>query len=302
MRRAVQIVAAAALLATAAACGVAGNAPADTPPQPSPYAAVARGRVDTPGGLIQIAASRDGIVRDVRVEEGDRVRRGDILAVQDSSSPQLALRQAEAEVAEARARLVRLETELAAARREAGRLAQLVADAAAPQAELDAAHDRAALARADLLAARLAVETAAARADVQRDEVEQRIIRAPIDGVIARRNAQPGVGASTLNVSTMFTLIPDGPRIVRADVEERFAAAIRRGQEVRVSPEAEPERSYRGVVLRRAQIVGQKRAADAAEPGERADERVVEVVIETPRLPLLIGQRVLVRFEKATPP
>jgi len=291
-----------ALLVLVAGCAQSPDRVATDVAADSAYAAVARGRVDVAGGLIQVAAARDGVIREVRVEEGDRVRRGDILAIQDSASARLAIRQADAELAEARGRLAQLGVELAAARREAERLERVVAIAAAPRKTLDAANDRVAIAAARLTEARLAIVTAQSRAALQRDEIERRTIRAPIDGVVARRMAQPGAGASTLNVSTLFTLIPDGPRIVRADVEERFAMDIVRGQEARIAPEAAPERSFRGVVLRRGQIVGQKRPADVAEPGERADERVVEVVVETPDLPLLIGQRVLVRFLKPEGP
>ncbi|MFN3353959.1 MAG: hemolysin secretion protein D, partial [Brevundimonas sp.] len=39
----------------------------------SPYAAVANGKVDVEGGIIQVAARRGGVVREVLVQEGDAV-------------------------------------------------------------------------------------------------------------------------------------------------------------------------------------------------------------------------------------
>src|SRR6478672_8113574 len=57
----------------------------------SPYAAIANGKVDVEGGIIQIAARRGGIVRDVLVQEGDRVVAGQILARQEDDEPRLAL-------------------------------------------------------------------------------------------------------------------------------------------------------------------------------------------------------------------
>ena len=53
------------------------NAPA-SPAAPT-YAAVASGRVDVEGGLLQLAAPRDGAVARVNVHEGDVVRRGQVL-------------------------------------------------------------------------------------------------------------------------------------------------------------------------------------------------------------------------------
>ena len=46
----------------------------------SPYLAVANGKADVEGGMIQVAARRSGIVREVLVQEGDQVTKGQILA------------------------------------------------------------------------------------------------------------------------------------------------------------------------------------------------------------------------------
>jgi hypothetical protein len=47
----------------------------------SPYAAIANGKADVEGGVIKVAARRGGVVREVFVNEGDRVVTGQILAV-----------------------------------------------------------------------------------------------------------------------------------------------------------------------------------------------------------------------------
>jgi HlyD family secretion protein len=123
------------------------------------------------------------------------------------------------------------------------------------------------------------------------------MVRAPVDGRIARRYANPGAGASTLNVSTLFDLEPKAPRIVRAEVTEGSLPAVAVGQAVEISPEAEPGKSYRGQVLRISAVFGARRL-QSDDPAERKDERVVEVVVSADDAPLLIGQRVLVRFLK----
>jgi hypothetical protein len=50
-----------------------GPAPAGAVVAPSPFAAAANGKVDVEGGMIQVAARRAGIIRDVLVNEGDAV-------------------------------------------------------------------------------------------------------------------------------------------------------------------------------------------------------------------------------------
>jgi HlyD family secretion protein len=50
-------------------------------------------------------------------------------------------------------------------------------------------------------------------------------------------------------------------------------------------------------VLRRAAVFGARKLA-SDDPSQRSDERVVEVVVTAGDAPLLIGQRVLVKFMK----
>ena len=72
---------------------------------------------------------------------------------------------------------------------------------------LDQAQDKIREAQATLEAQRASVATAQAALEQARYEQEQTSIRAPADGRIARRYANPGAGASTLNVSTMFAFL-----------------------------------------------------------------------------------------------
>jgi HlyD family secretion protein len=110
-----------------------------------------------------------------------------------------------------------------------------------------------------------------------------------------RRYANPGAGASTLNVSNMFDLEPRAKRIVRAEITESALPYVLIGQTVQLSPEADPSKVVSGKVLRRAAVFG-ARKLQSDDPTERSDERVVEVVVATDGAPFLIGQRVLVKF------
>ena len=62
----------------------------------SPFVAVANGKADVEGGMIQVAARRAGIVRDVYVQEGDKVVKGQILARQEDDEPKLSAARASA--------------------------------------------------------------------------------------------------------------------------------------------------------------------------------------------------------------
>ena len=263
----------------------------------SPYAAIANGKVDIEGGIIQIAARRGGIVREVLVQEGDTVVAGQILARQEDDEARLALQTASADLASAQSQLNLIQVDIRTAQREFDRLEQLVSTNFVAAQRLDQARDAISQAQARLGSQQAAVQTARARRDQAAYNVELTVIRSPADGRIVRRYANPGAGASTLNVSNMFDLEPNAPRIARAEIVESDIPNVTTGQAVEITPEGDPSKVYVGTVLRRAAVFGARKLA-SDDPSQRSDERVVEVVVTAGDAPLLIGQRVLVKFMK----
>jgi HlyD family secretion protein len=273
----------------------AAKAQAASAQEKTPYAAVANGKADVEGGIIQVAARRAGVVRDVLVQEGDMVGRGQVLARLEDDEPRLAAERAQAEVAQARAALALLEVQLSSAQREERRLQGLAPSNFVAAQRLDQARDAVREAQARIAAQRALIATAEARFAEARYDQELSVIRAPADGRIVRRYANPGAGASTLNVSNMFDLEPQSGRIVRAEIAEGALPYVAVGQTVQMSPEGDPTKTYPGRVLRRAAVFG-ARKLQSDDPTERTDDRVVEVVVAADGAPFLIGQRVLVKF------
>jgi HlyD family secretion protein len=263
----------------------------------SPYAAIANGKVDIEGGIVQIAARRGGIVREVLVQEGDSVVAGQILARQEDDEPRLALQTAAADLASAQSQLNLIRVDIRTAQREYDRLERLVATNFVAGQRLDQARDQIAQAEARLGVQQAAVRTSQARRDQAAFNVELTVIRSPANGRIVRRYANPGAGASTLNVSNLFDLEPNAPRIARAEIVESDIPNVTTGQAVEITPEGDPSKVYVGTVLRRAAVFGARKLA-SDDPSQRSDERVVEVVVTAGDAPLLIGQRVLVKFMK----
>ncbi|MDF3837505.1 HlyD family efflux transporter periplasmic adaptor subunit [Cupriavidus basilensis] len=280
------------------ACGRVGpGAETRTPLQsgaPADVLASAKGRVDIAGGLVRLAARRDGVISRVMVEEGDRVRAGQLLATLDAEVALRGLALARAEVRQAEQERSKARIELAAAARERKRLQPLAEDDTVARQDLDLASDRHAFATVALLAADAAFATAQARHAIAEREVEERRVTAPLDGQIIQRQARPGNGVSTLNVTPLFLFAPDGARIVRAELEEQYLPGIKAGGAAQIILDADPARRWSGKVLRVGRIVGQRSAGD--DPAEKQDNRVVEVVVALDAQDLLIGQRVVVRF------
>ena len=84
---------------------------------------------------------------------------------------------------------------------------------------------------------------------------------------------------------------------MRAELEERSLLAVKVGQDAEIVPESDQDKSYPGKVLRIAEVMG-SRKLKSDDPSERTDERVVEVVVDANTAPVLVGQRVLVKFRR----
>jgi multidrug resistance efflux pump len=265
--------------------------------EPSPYAAIANGKADVEGGIIQVAARRQGIVREVYVQEGQDVVAGQSLAKQEDDDARLAADTASAALSSARAQVAVYQVQLRTGQREYKRLQNLQASNFVTGQRLDAAQDQISAANANIQAQQAAIQVATAQLAQARYSQELTVIRAPANGRIARRYANPGSGASTLNVTPMFDLEPQTARIVRAEIVEADIPNVTIGQEVEIQPEADPTKTYIGKVLRRAAVFGARKLA-SDDPSQRSDERVVEVVVSADGAPVLVGQRVLVKFMK----
>jgi HlyD family secretion protein len=265
--------------------------------KPSPYAAIANGKADVEGGIIQVAARRAGIIREVLAQEGDMVVKDQVLARLEDDEPRLASERSAAEVRQAHAALALLQVQLSATERELHRLESLAPSNFVAAQKLDQARDAVRESEAKIMAQQAVVATAQARLNEAKYDQELSVIRAPADGRIVRRYANPGAGASTLNVSNMFDLEPQSGRIVRAEIAEGSLSVVDIGQTVQMSPESDPTKVYGGKVLRRAAVFG-ARKLQSDDPSEKMDDRVVEVVVDSTGAPFLIGQRILVKFVK----
>jgi RND family efflux transporter MFP subunit len=150
-----------------------------------------------------IGAEANGLrLTDVKVNVGDRVRQGDLLATLQSDSLRAELAQAQASLSEAQANLQKTRTDT-----EAARALVQKGFISATQMSQSQLNESVALAR---------VEAAEAMIQVQRVRLGQTQVRAPDAGVISARNATLGsvVGAGT----ELFRLIRQGRLEWRAEV------------------------------------------------------------------------------------
>ncbi|WP_201313707.1 HlyD family efflux transporter periplasmic adaptor subunit [Dyella sp. EPa41] len=275
-----------------------GNAPA---PASVGYAAVARGRVDVEGGLLKLSMPRDGVVAEIKAHEGDHVHKGQVLAVLDTRPAQLAVNAAEAEQKQAQAQGKLLEVRLKAAQQRASRLAQAASAGAGDGQSADDAHDAAQQLRGELDNARAAEAMAVQKLDAARYELAQRSLVAPVDAQIVERDIQPGAAVSPQG-GPAFVLLPEGARIVRAELNESFVGAVQDGMHATV---VDDSGSGAPTLSAHVQRIGTVFGPSALEedPLIRANTRTVECVLafdQPPPASLRIGQRVIVQFGAGT--
>ena len=124
-------------------------------------------------------------------------------------------------------------------------------------------------------------------------------VRAPADGRVVQRIAQ--VGEYVEPHGLVLHLLPDGPRIVRADLNEALITRVQVGMRAEVVSVAEGSVVHGARVLNVGEVFGPPRTPDTAGSEQIADNRVVECLLELDDKALRVGQRVLVRFLPANP-
>ncbi|HVT33773.1 MAG TPA: HlyD family efflux transporter periplasmic adaptor subunit [Rhodanobacteraceae bacterium] len=288
--------AALALAAMLAGCVKGESGENGTSAPATPFIAMARGQVDVEGGMIRVGALREGRVRRIAAEEGDDVEAGSVLAELDAREAKVAVRVAEAGEAEAEAQVAVLRARLPQVRSQAHRTREAANAGAATGQSADETTTAVAVLQAEIAAADAAVKVARAHVEEARAGLDARAIVAPVAGRIARRAVRVGDVVSPQSADALFEILPDRPRIVRAELNESYVDKVKAGMQAEVVRDADSGAPVPARVLRVGDVFGPSRLADDSQ--ERAGARDVECVLALEGGDFRIGQRVLVRFRR----
>ena len=260
----------------------------------SPYAAVARGRVDVEGGLVRVGAAVDGTIMRVSVHDGDQVKKGQPLIELNPAAAQLAVDAAEAELQQAKAQERVLRSRLPGLKERAQRLAEAAAGGALDGQTADDARHALVQVEAEIAASEAAVNVARQKLRAAQWTLERQQVRAPIDGEVVGLDAQ--VGNAVAAQTELLRLLPKRRLIVRAEVNEAYVAALKKGMRAEIVLESAAGGAPVPAVLERIGSVFQV-ISPSDDPQERISRRGVECLlsIDNPEK-LRVGQRVLVRF------
>lgn len=300
-------------------------------PEPLPVnvAEVGYGRVEatvanTRAGTVKpcrrakLAPQGGGQIARLLVKEGDRVAAGQVLLELWNVDLAAQIRLAEEQVGSVKARRNEACTAAQAARREATRQQQLVAQGFVSAAALDKVASEAEVREAACRAATVEIVAAETRVDTARAAFSRTVLKAPFAGIVAEVTGEQGEYSTPsppgIPTPPAIDLIDDTCLYVTAPIDEVDAPRIRVGLPARIALDAFPGRHFAGQVRRIAPYVleVEKQArtvevevvftdpqeAKALLVGYSADAEIIlesrDKVLRVPAQALLDGNRALV--------
>ncbi len=200
-----------------------------------------------------VAAKTTGQLVWLGVEEGSRVREGEVIARLENRDVAAARDQAVANVTNAKSTLEQARAELHDATLAYNRQKELVAQGIVAQADFDAADARYRKAQAGVAGGESAVKAAVAALRGAEVALDYTLIRAPFDAVVLTKDADVGdivtpIGAAANAKAAVVTIADLGSLQVEADVSESNIEKIKVGQPCEIQLDAIPEARFAGAV------------------------------------------------------
>jgi HlyD family secretion protein len=213
---------------------------------------------------VQVGSQVSGTVAKLNADFNSRVKKGDVVALIDPQLFDGALKQAVADLENARANVLAAEANVVKARAtleqtraDYERAQSMTRDGVGTQQALDQARAGYESAKASVDAALANVTQAKAQVSqkdaavaVARTNLAYTVIRSPIDGIVVARNVDVGqTVAASLQAPTIFTIAQDLTKmLVYSKVDESDVGRIRMGQPVTFKVDAFPKEVFNGAV------------------------------------------------------
>lgn len=194
-----------------------------------------------------VSAQITGTLTEVLIDEGFRVKKGQVLARLDDSGLKAGLAAAEAQARSAQAGVAQQRAQLAQAEADARRQSELVAQGMTTRQSQEQTATSVKAHAAQLEAAQRQAEAAEAQVRQARVAFDYATVRAPFDGVVTARAAQVGEIISPLSAGGGFTRTGVGTIVdmdsleVGVDVNEAYIAQVKAGMPCEAVLDAYPD-------------------------------------------------------------
>jgi len=195
---------------------------------------------------VEVGTEVSGTIQVVEVDFNDRVKTGQVLARLDPDQARAKFRQSEAALALARARVEEAEATVTETANRLRRTRDLVAKRLSSPEELDTVAAASERAVAGLAVAKAQVEQSQAQLDADRRTLEKTVIRSPIDGIVLKRQVEPGqTVAASLQTPVLFTLAENLTQMqLKVAVDEADVGQVAPGQQASFTVDAYPDRDF----------------------------------------------------------
>ncbi|MFO1034424.1 MAG: efflux RND transporter periplasmic adaptor subunit [Hyphomicrobiales bacterium] len=205
-----------------------------------------------PVNQVEVSSESSGVVREVKVDENDPVKVGEVLAVLDTTRLETQRQKAEAAQAAAEARLASAEANLANSEIMLKRQTELRRRGLAAQQEFDTASMANAQAKASVNVAAADVESAKADVAVIATDIARAQIISPINGIVLKRSVEVGqTVAASFSAPTLFTIAEDLRQVqLNAAVDEADMGAVKEGQQASFTVDAFRGRNFPASISR----------------------------------------------------
>ncbi|HOS73804.1 MAG TPA: efflux RND transporter periplasmic adaptor subunit [Verrucomicrobiota bacterium] len=191
-----------------------------------------------------VSAKLTAKVIEVLVEEGMKVREGQVLARLDDTNVRTSLHLAEAQLAAATNALAETRVRIKEAAQELQRQTDLIKNQIATQANYDHAEAAHLALQARLEQQQAEIAVAAKQVAYWQQQLDDTVIRAPFSGIVTSKNAQPGEMISPISAGGGFTrtgicTIVDMESLeIEIDVNESYINRVHPGQVVEAALDA----------------------------------------------------------------
>ena len=202
---------------------------------------------------VEVRAQREGIVQQVNVEEGRRVRAGEILGQLDDRSLQLELQKAHSDLIIAQDDVKYKEAEHEAKEASLKRQQLLREAGLSSQADLEQAEFEAKATGYDAESYRALVKSSEAQIQSLQIQVEQTQFRAPFAGVVVRRYVRQG--QTVQKDDPGFRVSQVDPLQVHFQVSESSGGKPDSGASVQVALVADPSHTYAAHIIKVSPMV-----------------------------------------------
>jgi RND family efflux transporter MFP subunit len=197
--------------------------------------------------MATVSAKITGKVREVLIEEGQRVEAGQVMATLDPIEADAQRDLASAQVGAARSQIGSVQAQLREAEANVARLAGLVQQQLVSKAQYDQAVAQRDALRAQLVTAQRNAQVASGGLRIAEQGVDNTVVRAPFAGVVIAKAAQPGEIVSPLSAGGGFTRTGIGTIVdmdsleVEVEVGESYIGRVKPGMPVEAVLNAYPE-------------------------------------------------------------